>query len=134
MVDETQSVTEELGMRTAKAASFLISGRFISLMISAVMFIVIARILAPHDYGIYILIMSAVTIVSTVGNTNLGPYLKEKVPRLKKDGKQLKIGVVMNDALLLNIIAGAILVAVSVALGNSLSVYAVPHLCLHTRP
>ena len=123
MADQKQSATEELGVRTAKAASLLISGRFISIVISAAMFIIVARLLQPHNYGIYILIMSAATIIGTFGNPNLGNYLKEKIPRLASSKKAGGPGVLLADAFLLSVAIGTILLLIGVALGNLISTY-----------
>ncbi len=123
MPENEQSATEELGVRTANAASFLISGRFISIIISATMFIIVARLLQPHDYGIYVLIMSVAGIIGTLGNPNLGNYLKEKIPRFKQLKKGLEAGTALGDALLLSISVGALLFLLSLVLGNLIAVY-----------
>ncbi len=123
MVLDKQSATEELGLRTAKAASFLISGRVLALIISAAMFVVVARLLAPHNYGIYVLITSVVAFITTLGNPNIGPFLKEHIPRLKAKNKTDEIGVAMGDALLLSVLLGGGLVVLCIALGNQISTY-----------
>lgn len=118
-----QSSAKELGVRTARAASLLISGRFVSIIISAAMFIIVARLLQPHNYGIYVLIMSAATIISTIGNPNIGNYLKERIPRLAAQKKTAEAGTALGDAFLISLCIGAALLIISVIFGNTISTY-----------
>ncbi len=118
-----ESETENLGIRTASTASFLISGRFIAIIISAAMFIIVARLLQPYDYGIYVLIMSAAGIVSAIGNPNIGPYLKEKIPSTRLNERAEAVGTALADALFLSIGIGVLLLVMSVALGSLISTY-----------
>ncbi len=117
------NATEALGVRTAKTASFLMSGRFVGIVISTAMFVIVARLLQPHDYGIYILIMSAAGIIGALGNPNIGNYLKEKIPRIRPERRAHDAGTALGDALFLSIGIGVILLLVALALGNVISSY-----------
>jgi len=61
-----------VGTRTAHVATLMIFGRFVSLFISGIAFILIARILGPDTYGIYTLAAAYASIAMTICLSDLG--------------------------------------------------------------
>lgn len=61
-----------VGKKTAKVASLMVFGRLISLFISGIAFIIIARILGPNTYGIYILAAAYAGLAVSISTGDLG--------------------------------------------------------------
>ena len=118
------TVTEQLGARMTRVASFLVTGKFISLIINLITFVIIARIIGPSSYGIYTIIMSIISLFAGFGNPNLGGFISERVPKLISAKKPTEAKLVFGDTLLLTVFLGVALTAVAIASGSLLSTYA----------
>ncbi len=124
MISESNSnMTARLAKKTAKSASFLVVGKILSLLIQAIMFVVVARLLNPSGYGIYTLILSIAAFFSAFGSLNIGTYLNERVPFLLSRKRHTEIKVAFGDSLVAVSIPGILLFAVGSALSVFLSVY-----------
>ena len=116
-------ITAELARKTAKSASFLVSGKVISMVIQVLMFIVVARLLLPKGYGIYTLALSTAGFVSAAGSLNIGTYLNERIPFLIAKKKTGEIKTALGDATVAIIIPGIILSIIGIAASIPISQY-----------
>ena len=112
-----------LARKTAKSATFIISGKILSALIQALMFIVIARLLAPQGYGIYTLILSVVAFISAFGSLSIGTYLNERVPFLMSKRRSGEIKVAFGDTIVAVLIPGIALFVIGSMLSVPISGY-----------
>ena len=75
----------QVGSRTANTASLITFGRFVTLLITGAAFIIVARLLGPSVYGIYVLAISYIGLFTVIAdlavctsvNKFIGQYLAE---------------------------------------------------------
>lgn len=77
---ESDVETLELGVRSAKVASFVALTQVISIVIGGVMLVFLARLLQPAQYGIYTLAYSVSVFFSAFGLSGIGHYLNRYIP------------------------------------------------------
>ncbi len=123
MMDENQKIVTALARKTAKSASFIVSGKILSMIIQVFMFIVVARLLTPNGYGVYTLALSAAAFVGAFGSLNIGTYFNERIPFLIAKKRAKEIGVELGDATVAVIVPGIALLAAGIALSVPLSEY-----------
>lgn len=111
----------ELGIRTAKIASFVTFGKFFSLLINSLMFILVARLLGPSNYGIYVLLFGISGFMSSFGYLSTDMYFNEQIRGLLLSKERKGIGIILVDVTLVTLLAGLILVAIGVLLSSFIS-------------
>lgn len=116
-------VAIDLATKTAKSASFLISGKVLSLGIQVLMFVVVARLLLPSNYGIYTIALSIAGFASGFGGLNIGVYFTERIPFLTAKKRAHEIGTALGDGIIAVIAPGIVIFLVGVALSPFLSYY-----------
>lgn len=123
MSADTQRITTELATKTAKSASFIISGKSLSIIIQVLMFIVVARLLLPTGYGIYTIALSIAGLISAFGGLNIGVYFNEHIPYLISKRRSNEIGMALGDGLTAVIIPGLVFFLIGAAASGFLSSY-----------
>lgn len=121
MSNESEQLTTELATRTAKSASFIVSGKFISILIQVLMFIVVARLLLPNYYGVYTVVLSVAAFISAFGSLNIGTYFNERIPFLIAKKRAHEIGVALGDGIVAVIIPGLLLFLIGAVASSYLS-------------
>ncbi len=123
MDSDSLQEAKELASKTAKVASLLASGKIISISIQAFMFIVIARLLGPTNYGIYTLILGVAILISAFGNVSIGTYFNERIPYLISKKRSSEIGVALGDGTVAMVLPGIVLLIIGVFLSGLISNY-----------
>ncbi len=119
----SNNTTNKLASRMTNVAAFLVTGKFFALLINAITFLIIARILGPSNYGIYTIVMSVAALLGGFGNPNLGAYISERAPKLISANKKKETKLVFGDTLILSLIIGIILTAIGLIFGTAISEY-----------
>lgn len=94
-------------------------GKIISLLLTAVTFIFLARLLGATTYGIYVIILASAGLLSTAVDFSLDTYLSAHIPMASIEEKRKAIG----DTLVLISIAGVLMMVVGLAINGYLSTY-----------
>ena len=123
--------TAELARKTAKSASFLVSGKVVSMLIQVFMFVVVARLLLPKGYGIYTLALSTAGFASAVGSLNIGTYLNERIPFLIAKKKTHQIKNALGDAAIAIVLPGVALSLIGIALSVPIAEYVLHSVALY---
>ncbi|MCL5440913.1 MAG: oligosaccharide flippase family protein [Candidatus Marsarchaeota archaeon] len=90
MANNKRGNLSKIGKKAANTASFLLMGRFLSIVLLGISLIVVARILGPSVYGIYTLSMGVVGFFGAAGNfgisTALNKFISERIGRNDRKG------------------------------------------------
>lgn len=121
MDSDSLQEAKKLAGKTAKVASLLASGKVISIIIQAFMFIVIARLLGPANYGVYILILGVAAFISAFGNVSIGTYLNERIPYLLSKKRRAEVGVALGDGAIAMVLPGIALLIIGIAASGLIS-------------
>jgi O-antigen/teichoic acid export membrane protein len=73
MIEEEESI----GKRSVRTLSSLLVGKFGGAIVSALTFIIIARLLGPSNYGIYTLAVGIYTFIGAAGHFGIGTYFNK---------------------------------------------------------
>ena len=103
----TQNV--EIGAHTAKVATSVLLGKVIVFVLAGISFIVVARLLGPSTYGIYILAMAIVGIFGSVGDLGIGTSFNKFIPEYlgRKEHNEIR-GLLINGYALLVLFGGTL--------------------------
>ncbi|MGA3020614.1 MAG: oligosaccharide flippase family protein [Candidatus Micrarchaeales archaeon] len=100
--------TLELGVRSARVASFVAVTQILAIVVSGITLIVVARFLGSATYGIYTLAIGTASFVGAFGGLGINNYINKHVPELiaKKKKKELQetIGTSLFIVILLNVL------------------------------
>jgi O-antigen/teichoic acid export membrane protein len=100
--------TLELGVKSAKTASFVAVAQVLGIVISGITLIVVARILGSTTYGIYTLATGTASLFGVFGSLGISFYLNKYVPELiaKKKKRELQetIGTSLFIVMLINML------------------------------
>ena len=115
MDHETDVETLELGVKSAKIASFVGLTQIAAMLIGGATIIVLARLLQPAEYGIYTLAYSTSIFFSAFGMSGIGHYLNKHIPVwiIRKRRNELKADLGTSFAALAAICLGATVVGVA---------------------
>ena len=82
---------ESIGRRATRTLLAVVLGRFAGLIILAVTFILVARLLAPSNYGVYTVAIGYAALIAAVAQFGVASYFDKNVAALsyKKDKKGL---------------------------------------------
>ena len=101
-----------IGVRSAGFASFIFIGKILSLILGAAMIIIVSRVIGPSQYGIYTLGTSLAGFVASFGAINAGAYLNRIIPKLEREGRRGRIGILIGDSVAIFLAVSALLMLV----------------------
>ena len=91
-------------------------GNFITIAVSGLMFIAIARLLGPSNYGLYTLAVSFYLLIDSVGNLGIGSYFNRYLAEYTDSGKTEKIGQTVISGYIVLLIVGSLLTLLALAI------------------
>ena len=115
--------TTKLGIGAAGVAYRLALGNAISILAAGISFLVVARLLGPSNYGIYVLAMSIVGFASSISGLGVGRYLDTNIPALYAKGRNREIGPMIGSTLLTILLLGAAATVVALLLSGYITSY-----------
>jgi O-antigen/teichoic acid export membrane protein len=101
-----------IGVRSAGFASFIFIGKILSLILGAAMIIIVSRVIGPSQYGIYTLGTSLAGFVASFGAINAGAYLNRIIPKLEREGRRERIGILIGDSVAIFLVVSVLLILV----------------------
>ena len=121
---------KELGVSTAKNGILYISSKIIAAAITLMLLVFLTHILAPTDYGIYIIAIAFTSVLGIAGNFGLGTSLRKKIPESKNN--KIRIDKLVNTGYFAAIIISLIISIFGIIISKYLAVqvYHNPNLTL----
>ncbi len=78
----------EVGSATASVASLMVFGRFAAMFVSGITFIIVARLLGPSVYGIYVLAISYAGFFGGIADLGVSTALNKFIAQYRASGKK----------------------------------------------
>ncbi|MDE1810716.1 MAG: oligosaccharide flippase family protein [Candidatus Micrarchaeota archaeon] len=112
---------KRIGARTASVATSVLIGRTLALIVSGITFIIVARLLGPSTYGVYILAIAIAGFFGSVGDFGIGTAFNKFISEYltKKEGS--KIADVLYNGIVMALLVGILLTLVTIALSGILA-------------
>ncbi len=120
----------ELGVRTASMASFILISKVLSFLFLAASFIVVARLLGPSVYGIYVVATAVAGIFSSVGSFGIATAFDKFGAEYVARQERAQLGPLVSDGLAVLLVAGALLMVAAVALSPVIAEYSLHNVAL----
>ncbi len=110
-----------LGRRTARVLSAVLIGQVISICVTGITIILLARLLQPYLYGQYTFAFGYASFIDAVGGLGLGAYLSRHfaIWAFKRNAEQMMR--VMSSALLIFLISAVLITALAITLSGYLA-------------
>ncbi len=107
-----------LGAGAARTASFVMIGKFSSIIFLGLAFIVIARLLGPSEYGIYTLALAVAGFTGAIGNLGVGTALNKFIPQhlYRKDMRAIED--ILANSFFITLIMGIVIAVITAALSG----------------
>ncbi len=118
---DSSSRTLDIGVRSAGLATFVFIGKFISIIFGAAMLIILARVLGPSNYGMYVVALATAGFIGAFGSINIGAYFNKRLPELVYSRKLNLAGTLIGDAVVFVLLISVVLTAAGVLLSGYLS-------------
>ncbi len=111
------------GRKTAGVATSIIGGRFLSILLSGISFIIVARILGPSTYGIFTIAIAYATFFTAFGDFGVGTtFSKLAGQHIAKNNKKA-IGKVLSNGYALILITSLAFTVIALLLSGTLAHY-----------
>jgi O-antigen/teichoic acid export membrane protein len=115
--------TAKLGIGAAGVVYRLALGNAVSILAAGISFLVVARLLGPSSYGVYILAMGIVGFAASIGGLVVGRYLDAHIPTMSANGKAKEIGPMIGSTLLIVLILGIAATAIGLVFSSYITAY-----------
>lgn len=113
----------EIGAHTARMTSFIISGKIISFVLAAIALIVIARLLGPTGYGVYVIAVAVAGIAGSVGNFGIGTALNKFISEYKAKKQERNVNTVLSNGISILLIVGTVFTVITFLLSGVVAQY-----------
>lgn len=115
---DIDSEIHTLGAKTAHTASFVLIGKFSSIIFLGIAFIIIARLLGPTQYGIYTLALSVAGFTGAIGNLGVSTALNKFIPQHLYNNDKRSLEDILANSFFIAMLMGVILAAATIALSG----------------
>jgi O-antigen/teichoic acid export membrane protein len=119
----TREEKREVGAKTAGVASLMIFGRFITLFISGIAFIVIARVLGPSVYGIYVLAISFAGFFGAIADLGVNTAVNKFIGQYLASGKHEDLESIISNGYASVILSGLAFTIIAFLMAGFIAVH-----------
>ncbi|MGC8623179.1 MAG: oligosaccharide flippase family protein [Candidatus Micrarchaeia archaeon] len=119
---EESNITN-IGIKSVNVTSFVIFGKIFAIIVSGITFLIVARLLGPSNYGIYILALAAAGLFGSFSQLNIGAYFNKNIPHLLLTGKRDEIALSLGNGFVLLGIFSIVVVIIGVAFSGPIATY-----------
>ena len=123
LAKERNDNTAAIGTRGANVASFILIGKFTSILLTGIAFIIVARVLGPSVYGVYTLIIGAMGILTATGDFGVSTAINKFVAERIAAGRRNEVGPLLFNSLLPIAAIGLAIAVIIFSISGYLSVY-----------
>lgn len=113
----------EIGINAARMASFIFIGKIIVFLLTASALIIVARILGPVEYGVYIIALAVAGIAGSVGSFGIGSALSKFIAEYQAKGNREKIEKLLANSMFVLLIAGIIFTVIAFLISGIVAEY-----------
>ncbi len=113
--------TDGLGKRTAHVLSAVMVGQILNIFITGITIILIARLLGPVNYGVYVFAFGFASLIDAVGGFGIGTYFNRHLAIYSYANDRKKISTVLSSGYVLLFIVAAILTITALSLTGYVS-------------
>ena len=112
------SEVEKIGAAAAHTSTFVMIGKFASIIFLGLAFIIVARLLGPSQYGIYTLALAVASVTGAIGNLGVSTALNKFIPEYvyRKDKRALED--ILANSFFVTLLMGILLTAITIALSG----------------
>ncbi|MEM3087839.1 MAG: oligosaccharide flippase family protein, partial [Candidatus Bathyarchaeia archaeon] len=103
---------DNIAKTSARSSFYLFLGKTSSTIIMAVASILVARLLGPENYGLYVIAMIPATMLITFSNFGISPALIKFCAQFRSEQRNKKIISLIKTGIILNLILSALLALV----------------------
>ncbi len=118
-----EETVAEIGTNTARMISFVLVGKIVSFILAAIALIVIARLLGPTEYGIYVIAVAVAGVAGSVGNFGIGTALNKFISEYRSKKKDDSINIVLSNGMAILLIVGLIFTIITFLLSGVVANY-----------
>jgi O-antigen/teichoic acid export membrane protein len=122
--DTIDSEASAIGAETASTATFVLIGKFSSIIFLGLAFIALARLLGPSGYGIYALALAVSGLFGSVGNLGVSTALNKFIPEHIHRKDKSAIEDLLANSFAVTLITGIAFAAISFAISGLVATYA----------
>ena len=113
---------EAVGEKTAGVASLMVFGRFVALFFSGIAFIIVARLLGPSVYGIYVLAISFAGFFGSVADLGVSLAVNKYIGQYHPKNKE-EVNKVISNGYVSVLITGTIFTIMAILLSHFIAVH-----------
>lgn len=119
----------DVGVRTANTASFVLAGKIVSFVLGAMTVIVIARILGPSIYGIYILAAAVAGLFGSMGSMGIATAFSKFGAEYRTTHEPHKLNALASNGHAVLLAVGIVLVLITIVASGPIATYSLhnPH-------
>lgn len=121
--DTIDSEVSAIGAETASTATFVLIGKFSSIIFLGLAFIALARLLGPSGYGIYALALAVSGLFGSVGNLGVSTALNKFIPEHLHRKDKGAVEDLLANSFAVTLITGIIFAVISFSISGLIATY-----------
>ncbi len=103
-----ENETVGIGSSTASMSTYLLLGKLVAFIVAAISLVVVARILGPSGYGVYVVAIAVAGVAGAVGNFGIGTALTKFISEYKSKKNAKMINEVLSNGMAILVVVGTI--------------------------
>ena len=119
------SKKKEVGARTVGVASYMMLGKFIVFILSGITLLVVARILGPSVYGVYILAFSFSGLFSVVADVGVGTTISKFIAEYSAKKNREELNRVVSNSYASAFLSGLAFTLIAFLMSNFIAVHVI---------
>jgi Membrane protein involved in the export of O-antigen and teichoic acid len=126
-MENKENIGEQIarvGISTASMSSYLLIGKLFAFLVAGISLVVVARILGPSGYGIYVVAIAVAGIAGSVGNFGIGTALTKFISEYKSKKANKKIDSVLSNGIFILAVVGGVFTIVTFLFSGVAALYA----------
>jgi O-antigen/teichoic acid export membrane protein len=114
---------KDIGEKTVRVASSIMLGRIVSLFLSAIAFVIIARVLGPSTYGVFTIAIAIATFFAAFGDLGVGTSFSKFVGQYAAKNDKDSIEKIFSNGYAIMLITGIFFTLLIFGLSNIIAHY-----------
>ncbi len=119
-----ENETVGIGSSTASMSTYLLLGKLVAFIVAAISLVVVARILGPSGYGVYVVAIAVAGVAGAVGNFGIGTALTKFISEYKSKKNAKMINEVLSNGMAILVVVGTIFTVATFLLSGIAAEYA----------
>jgi O-antigen/teichoic acid export membrane protein len=120
---KVQDIPEQMGARTATVASSIFVAKVVSFLLNGAAFVLVARLLGPSTYGLYILAMAVAGFFGFFGDFGIGTAFSKFLAEQSQRKERGKMGALLSNGFAILFVGSGIFTIAAIALSGPAAQY-----------